>query len=147
MARVRAENADSIFENGVARLRQNNRHQVEISWPGGLQRYGDGWKLSVRIRFVHAQIRHLLSKSPEWDFKTYGTPISAAHMGYALACFSARTLGAVYSREERESFCAAWRYAGHLLGVPDAMLFTDERDGLGLPLGRPASRRPPTARF
>ena len=117
-----------IFDNGVARLRQNNRHQVEIFWPGGLQRYGDGWKLSVRIRFVHAQIRHLLSESPDWDFTAYGTPISAAHMGYALACFSARTLkhsstlGSVYSREERESFCAVWRYAGHLMGVPDALL-------------------------
>ena len=125
-----------IFDNGVARLRQNNRHQVEIFWPGGLQRCGDGWKLSVRIRFVHAQIRHLLSESSEWDFTAHGTPISAAHMGYALTCFSARTLkhsstlGAAYSREERESFCAVWRYAGHLMGVPDAMLFTDERDAL-----------------
>ncbi len=125
-----------IFDNGVRRLRQNNRHQVEIFWRGGLQRYGDGWKLSVRIRFVHAQVRHLLSQSPEWECAALGTPISAAHMGYALACFSARTLkhsetlGAVYSREERESFCAIWRYAGRLMGVPDAMLYTDEEDAL-----------------
>ena len=125
-----------IFDNGVRRLRQNNRHQVEIFWPGGLQRYGDGWKLSVRIRFVHAQIRRLLSQSPEWDFTAHGTPVSAAHLGYALACFSARTLkhsktlGAVYTEQERESFCAVWRYAGHLMGVPDAMLYTDEQDAL-----------------
>lgn len=139
-----------IFENGVARLRQNNRHQVEIFWPGGLQRYGDGWKLSVRIRFVHAQIRHLLSESLEWDSTAYGTPISAAHMGFALTCFSARTLkhsstlGAVYSREERESFCAVWRYAGHLMGVPDAMLFTDERDALRWYAVGSACEPPPT---
>ena len=125
-----------IFDNGVKRLRQNNRHQVEIFWPGGLYRHGDGWKLSVRIRFVHAQIRHLLSQSPEWDFTAHGTPVSAAHLGFALACFSARTLkhsetlGAVYSRQERESFCAVWRYAGHLMGVPEAMLYTDEQDAL-----------------
>ena len=125
-----------IFDNGVRRLKQNNRHQVEIFWPGGLQRYGDGWKLSVRIRFVHAQVRRLLSQSPEWDFAAHGTPISAAHMGFALACFSARTLkhsatlGAAYSKAERESFCAVWRYAGHLMGVPDAMLYSDEADAL-----------------
>jgi len=139
-----------IFDNGVARLRQNNRHQVEIFWPGGLQRYGDGWKLSVRIRFVHAQIRHLLSESPDWDFTAYGTPISAAHMGYALACFSARTLkhsstlGSVYSREERESFCAVWRYAGHLMGVPDALLYTDEKDALRWYAVGSACEPPPT---
>ena len=125
-----------IFDDGVRRLRQNNRHQVEIFWPDGLQRYGDGWKLSVRIRLVHAQVRHLLSQSPEWDSTAYGTPISAAHMGYALACFSARTLkhsetlGAVYSRQERESFCAVWRYAGHLMGVPATLLYTDEEEAL-----------------
>ncbi len=125
-----------IFDDGVRRLRQNNRHQVEIFWPDGLQRYGDGWKLSVRIRLVHAQVRHLLSQSPEWDSMAHGTPISAAHMGYALACFSARTLkhsetlGAVYSSQERESFCAVWRYAGHLMGVPAALLYTDEEDAL-----------------
>ncbi len=125
-----------IFDNGVARLRQNNRHQVEIFWPDGLQRYGDGWKLSVRIRLVHAQVRHLLSRSPEWDLEALGTPVSAAHMGFALACFSARTLkhsatlGAAYSRQERESFCAVWRYAGHLMGVPEALLYTDEADAL-----------------
>jgi len=125
-----------IFEYGVRRLRQNNRHQVEIFWPGGMQRDGDGWKLSVRIRLVHAQVRYLLSQSPEWDFNSHGTPISAAHMGYASACFSARTLkhsetlGAIYSKEERESFCAVWRYAGHLMGVPDDILYTDEEDAL-----------------
>ena len=125
-----------VFDYGVRRLRQNNRHQVEIFWPEGLQRDGEGWKLSVRIRLVHAQVRRLLSQSPEWDFDSHGTPISAAHMGHATACFSARTLkhsetlGAVYTREERKSFCAVWRYAGHLMGVPDAMLYTDEEDAL-----------------
>ena len=125
-----------IFDDGVRRLRQNNRHQVEIFWPDGLQRYGDGWKLSVRIRFIHAQVRRLLSQSSDWDFTAYGTPISAAHMGYSLACFSARTLkhaqtlGAEFSERERESFCAVWRYAGHLMGVPEAVLYTDETNAL-----------------
>ncbi|MCY3989495.1 MAG: DUF2236 domain-containing protein, partial [Gammaproteobacteria bacterium] len=43
-----------VMERGVRRLRQNNRHQVEIFYPEGLRRENDGWKLSVRIRFVHA---------------------------------------------------------------------------------------------
>ena len=58
-------------------------------------------------------------------------------MGFALACFSARTpealgrpLGAAYTGTERESFCAVWRYAGHLMGVPEALLYTDEADAL-----------------
>ena len=38
-----------LREQGVRRLRQNNRHVLEIFMPGGLERHGDGWKLSVRL--------------------------------------------------------------------------------------------------
>ncbi len=121
-----------IFDNGVWRLKQNNRHQLEIFWPGGLDRQGEGWKLSVRIRFVHGQVRRLLGETEEWDWDAWGVPISAAHMGYAAACFASRsvkhsiTLGARYSEEERASFHAVWRYAGYLMGVPESILYTDE---------------------
>ena len=127
-----------IFDNGVWRLKQNNRHQVEIFWPGGLLRYGDGWKLSVRIRLVHAQIRLLLGETEEWDHDGCGVPLSAAHLGYAVSCFAARaikhseSLGARYSAEERASFHAVWRYTGYLMGIPESILFTDEEHALRL---------------
>ena len=121
-----------IFDNGVWRLKQNNRHQMEIFWPGGLERQGDGWKLSVRIRFVHAQVRRLLAQTEEWDHDAWGVPISAAHLGYAIACFATRSvkhsvaLGARYSQEEKAGFHAVWRYAGYLMGIPETIHFTDE---------------------
>ncbi len=123
-----------VIDKGVRRLRQNNRHQVEIFYPEGLRRENDGWKLTVRIRFVHAQVRYLLTSSGEWDVDAWGTPISAANLGYAIACFSARTLlhsvalGARYSPEERESYCAIWRYAGYLMGIPETILYTTEEE-------------------
>ena len=127
-----------IFDNGVWRLKQNNRHQVEIFFPGGLERFGEGWKRSVRIRFVHAQIRRLLGPTEEWEQDAWGVPISAAHLGYAVACFAARTvkhsesLGARYSPEERVSFHDVWRYAGYLMGIPETILFADEKSALHL---------------
>ena len=127
-----------IFDNGVWRLKQNNRHQMEIFWPGGLKRHGDGWKLSVRIRFVHAQVRRLLAQTEEWDHDAWGVPISAAHVGYSAACFAARTvkhseaLGARYSAEERAGFHAVWRYAAYLMGIPETILFTDENNALNI---------------
>lgn len=45
------------------RLRQNNRHMVETYLPGGMQRDGEGWKVTMRIRFVHARMRKLLADS------------------------------------------------------------------------------------
>ena len=119
---------------GVRRLKQNNRHMVEIFMPGGLDRAGDGWKLSVRVRLVHAEIRRLLATSDEWDEEAWGLPVSAAHLGFAIVAFSARllkhmkNLGADYTDEERRSFMAVWRYTGHLMGIPDSILYTDEEE-------------------
>ena len=127
-----------LRDQGIRRLEQNNRHVVEIFLPGGLERYGDGWKLSVRIRIVHAQVRRLMNRTEEWDLKAWGIPLSAAHMALASAAFSGRLLrhaerlGVPFSHEERESFMHIWRYTMHLMGVPSTILWRDEREALKL---------------
>lgn len=121
-----------LREHGVRRLQQNNRHMVEIFIPGGLEFGGDGWKLSVRIRLIHAQVRRLLSHSDDWDEEAWGVPISAAHVGYAITAFSARllkhlkALGARFDDAERASFMQVWRYSGYLMGIPESILYHDE---------------------
>ena len=127
-----------VRDQGIRRLGQNNRHMMEIFLPGGLYRDGDGWKLSIRIRIVHARLRYLLNNSEEWDTEAWGTPISAAHLGYAISAFSARllkhmkTLGAEYNAEEYASFMAVWRYSGYLMGIPETILFRDADEALRL---------------
>ncbi len=140
-----------LRDQGVRRLEQNNRHVVEIFLPGGLARFGDGWKLSIRIRIVHAQVRRLLNRSEEWDLQAWGVPLSAAHMGLASAAFSARLLrhatrlGVPFSDEERESFMQIWRYTMHLMGVPSTILWRDEREALKLFEVATACEPPPGA--
>ncbi len=126
-----------LREQGVRRLRQNNRHVLEIFMPGGLERYGDGWKLSVRLRLVHPQVRRLLSDDhDDWDPEAWGTPLSAAHMGFAASAFSARCLrharrlGVRFSEEESHGFMLVWRYAMHIMGIPDPLLPNDEKQAL-----------------
>lgn len=125
-----------LRDQGIRRLKQNNRHMLEIFMPGGMERHSDGWGLSVRVRLVHARIRLLLSRSDEWDVQELGTPISAAHVGLAISSFSARLLqhleklGASFDDAERKSFMAIWRYSGWLMGIPDTILFEDEQDAL-----------------
>ena len=127
-----------LRDRGVRRLRQNNRHMVEIFLPQGLAIDGDGWRLSMRIRIVHAQVRYLLKNSDDWDTQAWGVPLSSAHLGYAITAFSARLLehmkrlGAVFDEEERESFMAVWRYTGHLMGIPESILYHNEEDALVL---------------
>ncbi len=127
-----------VRDQGVRRLQQNNRHLVESFLPGGLERHGDGWKLSVRLRLIHCQVRRLLSESDEWDEEAWGIPLSSAHLGFALTAFSARLLkhmkrlGASYTDEERDSFMEVWRFIGYLMGIPETILFEKYEDALKL---------------
>jgi hypothetical protein len=121
---------------GANRLRANNRQLVESFMPDGLRRYGDGYKLSLRVRIVHAQVRRLLQTSTEWNRAAWGLPLSSAHMAYAYAAFSAvlfntaRELGAEVGPIDEAGFMAVWRYQGFLLGVPPEFLVPDVAGGL-----------------
>ena len=106
--------------------------------PGGQERYDDGWKLSARIRIVHAQVRSLLTRSGEWNTEAWSVPLNAAHMGLASAAFSARLLrhaqrlGVSFTLQEREGFMQVWRCTMHLMGVPSTILRSDEHEALKL---------------
>ena len=52
-----------LIDHAVRRLKHNIRQLVEVTFPGGLERHADGWKYTVRIRFVHAQVRRLIRES------------------------------------------------------------------------------------
>lgn len=123
-----------LTDRGVRRLRQNIRHLLEIMLPGGLERHGEGWKLSVRIRLVHARVRQQLLVSEDWDQEAHGMPLSAAHIALASCNFSgmmlwaAGRIGARLNDEERASFMQIWRYTAWLMGVPDALIFRDEAE-------------------
>ena len=112
------------------RLQQNNRQIMDIFFPGGLERNGDGWKLSTRVRTIHSRIRCLLARSDDWKHEAWGTPVSAAHLGLAISTFSKRLLeysiavGAKFSEEEKESVLSVWRYTGYLMGIPESILYT-----------------------
>ena len=104
--------------------------------PGGQEPGGDAWKLSLRIRLVHAQSRMLLKQSDEWDGATHGMPLSAAHMLLGAAAFSGRLmehvsrLGGDFSQEEKEAYVHVWRYTGLVMGIPEAIMFRDHASAL-----------------
>ncbi len=114
--------------NNLRRFKQNTRHIIEITLPGGMDRFGDGWKLSVRIRLVHSRVRRLLYNSEHWDIPAEGIPLHMAHMGMASTGFSmlnlqsARKLGVKLTEEESEGFMHIWHYVAWLFGVPDRLL-------------------------
>ena len=121
-----------VTQSGVRRLKQNGMQLVEQYLPGGMDPGGDGWRLTLRVRLVHAQSRRLLDQSDEWNHEKYGTPLSAAHILLAGAAFSGRlmqhtaALGGDFTQEERDAYVHVWKYTGLLIGIPEPLLFEDE---------------------
>jgi hypothetical protein len=121
-----------VTASGVRRLKQNGLQLIEQYLPGGMSPLNDGWKLTLRVRLVHAQSRRLIGQSDEWNRERYGLPISAATMLLAGSAFSGRlmqhvaTLGGDFTQEERDAYVHVWRYTGLLMGIPEELLFHDE---------------------
>ena len=125
-----------VTASGVRRLKQNGLQLIEQYLPGGMSPLNDGWKLTLRVRLVHAQSRLLIRRSDEWNRERYGLPISGATMVLAGSAFSGRlmqhvaTLGGDFSQEEREAYVHVWRYTGLLMGIPEELLFHDEASAI-----------------
>ena len=125
-----------VLTSGVRRLKQNGLQLIEQYLPGGMSLLGDGWKLTLRVRLVHARSRLLIAESDEWDRERYGLPISAATMMLAGSAFSGRlmqhvaSLGGDFTAEEREAYVHVWRYTGLLMGIPEALIFRDEASAI-----------------
>ena len=121
-------------QNGNQRYRQNLRHILEIMLPGGLERTGEGWKLSVRIRFVHARVRRLLLQSGNWNVDEDGWPPErragrhGMHPVLGAPPGSRHVPGARLSSEQRAGFMHVWRYTSWLLGVPETLLFRNKAE-------------------
>jgi len=122
------------------RLRQNGRHILEILMPDGLNRFGDGWRLTVRIRLIHAQVRRLMLKGNHWDVPAEGLPIHGSHVALgntgfsAVTLESARKLGVPLPPETGAAFMHIWHYVGWLIGIPDDLVgqFKSEEQALHL---------------
>ncbi len=120
------------LENAGARTIEVSSWLVEVSRPGGLERHAAGFELTVRVRVIHALVRAALVDDPAWDLDSWGVPICQAYLAYTLIEFclipvrGLRAIGAPYLPHEEAAAYARWRYLGHLLGIDEALLPTDE---------------------
>ena len=68
------------------------------------------------------------------DLESWGMPLSAAHLGFAISVFSmrllhfAKILGVRFTRTEKESIMDVWRYVGWLFGIPDPILYETRKE-------------------
>ncbi|MDV6211961.1 oxygenase MpaB family protein [Rhodococcus erythropolis] len=117
------------------RLVESFRYVVAAYTPGGMGRFEEGFRLTAKVRMIHAAVRHSLSQSDAWDWANWGIPINNLDgMETQAGQFGVKFVDAVHSSgirfsdRELEDIFALSRYVGYVIGVPEEILHTDPDD-------------------
>ncbi|GHA70878.1 hypothetical protein GCM10010372_82450 [Streptomyces tauricus] len=109
------------------RLSQSSRLFLGMGKAGAL-RDGTLAATVTKVRLVHASVRQLHKKSGEWDYATWGEPVSQKYTTGAACIFSTqilqgmKNLGLHVSADDAHGFICAWHYIDHYLGTLEKWL-------------------------
>ncbi|HEX2314072.1 MAG TPA: oxygenase MpaB family protein [Thermomonospora sp.] len=125
-----------VGASALYRLMETARFWIDTTEPGGLEPGAPGRAIAVRVRIMHAVIRHRLNRHPEWDHDAWGVPISQSEsigplVGSAVPlAYGAKVAGLRSTRAEAEALLHFWRHVGHLMGVTPRWFPADLRECL-----------------
>ncbi|TWH03187.1 uncharacterized protein DUF2236 [Nocardioides sp. J9] len=115
----------------LRRLGETQKWGSSLTDPGALLPVtGEGWRLTVHVRLMHALVNHAFEG--RWDTDAWGLPINQADQASTLGLFDgvlligARALGVPFSRRESRALMHLWKYVGWLMGVDEDFLVDDE---------------------
>jgi hypothetical protein len=117
------------------RLDETAKYVCDVYAPGGMDRFGPGFASTVRVRMMHALVRHAAGTSERWRSEEWGLPINQADMLGTNLLFSVvyltglRAMGMRFTRGEADAVVHLWRYIGYLMGVDESLLPATELEG------------------
>ncbi|MGO4255788.1 oxygenase MpaB family protein [Marmoricola sp. RAF53] len=124
-----------IGEQTLQRVGETGQWWLACTAPGGVRRDGEGWRLSVHVRAMHAFVNYQLERDPSWDWEFRGVPINQHDRAGTIGSFStsfllqARSLGIRVPAGDAAAIMHLWSYVGWLMGVDERWLPRTERAG------------------
>ncbi len=118
----------------LRRLGETQKWGIAISEHDAMRRDGEGFKLTVHVRLMHAMVNHRFETGDRWDTKRWGLPINQSDQAATLGLFNGalllgvRALGVRVTREDSAAVMHLWKYIGWLIGVDEDWLGTTERE-------------------
>jgi hypothetical protein len=118
------------------RIRETAQMVMDVMCPRGLEPGGRGVRATMKVRVMHAIVRHMIShdrhakpnpSDPEVRAR-FGRPINQEDMAYTLMTFSYvvvqgfRTMGYGMTESQRNSYIHCWNVVGYLMGIQEALL-------------------------
>ncbi|MFI0237885.1 oxygenase MpaB family protein [Streptomyces sp. NPDC016845] len=112
-----------LGDSALRRIAETQKWATAVTAPDALRRSGEGFRLTVQVRLMHALVNHAYEHDDRWDTARWGLPINQSDLASTLGLFNAvqlfgvRLLGVRVSRAESRAFMHLWKYVGHLMGV------------------------------
>ncbi|HEX6859194.1 MAG TPA: oxygenase MpaB family protein [Caulobacteraceae bacterium] len=120
------------------RLAETAHWWLACTADGGMGRFGEGLKSTLRVRLIHGLVRRHVSGLDEWDVVRDGVPINQMDMAATQMAFSivmlqgVRTMGYPVGREDGRAVIHLMRYVGWLMGVELDLQPQTETQGMRL---------------
>lgn len=117
-----------LRQDVVRRLFETATMVHAVMQPGGLDVGAPGHQAIIRVRLLHAMVRHHVMARAQWPSAELGSPINQLQLGLTALGFSSlllgsmRKLGVVVSDQEARSYQLLWRWGNHLQGVDPTLL-------------------------
>ena len=117
------------------RLIETLRWAANASKPDGMRRHADGFRMTMKVRMMHAAVRYHCSRSPHWDWNDWGISVDNVSAVYTMGTLFTEAVvdalgkgGIRLNAPERDDIVALWRYIGYVMGIPDDINFTGWAD-------------------
>jgi len=116
------------------RLYETTEFMYQLGRPRGAQPGQPGHRGVMKVRLLHAMVRHHVIQRGHWDTAAQGSPISQEDMAATLTEFSHQVrrglerLGVRVTQEEADSHHLFWQYIGHGMGLDSALLTRTRED-------------------
>ena len=118
----------------MRRLGETQKWGIAISEHDAMRRDGEGFKLTVHVRLMHAMVNQRFETGDRWDTARWGLPINQSDQAATLGLFNGalllgvRALGVRVTRQDSAAVMHLWKYVGWLMGVDEDWLATTERE-------------------
>ncbi|MFL0241216.1 oxygenase MpaB family protein [Mycobacterium sp. SMC-17] len=132
----------TLLRTGALEKGSNQRFAETMQWAldvidaGGLEKFGSGYRSTIRVRFVHAMVRRHVQAMPDWRAEQWGLPVNQTDMAATLVgaliapVLGGLAMGIVATPAELSAIAHLTRYVGWLMGVQDEWLPRSFRDSV-----------------
>ncbi len=125
----------ALQKGPVRRVAETAQWFLDCTAPGGMERFGIGFKTTLRVRLIHGLVRRHVQRLPQWRMAEWGLPVNQIDMAATALAFpmimllGGRAFGILPTRRESRAAMHHGRYVSWLMGVDERWLPHTEAQG------------------